>query len=101
MAGQSAEESGAHGTVVGLTHTVNPPRIANCVWSNYLNDRQVESSYPSCAGRRASLPRFLPSPAGLSRRFASDISEVSRFSCIEFRDVLGVPDYSGPTSNSR
>ena len=29
----------------GLTDTVNPPRIANHVWSAYLNDRQVQSSY--------------------------------------------------------
>jgi hypothetical protein len=29
----------------GLTDTVNPPRIANHVWSAYLNDRPVESSY--------------------------------------------------------
>jgi hypothetical protein len=43
----------------------------------------------------------LPSPAGLSQRFASGISEVSRFSCMEFPDVHGVCDYAGPTSNSR
>src|SRR5215469_12645406 len=43
--------------------------------------------------------RLLPSPAGLSRTFASGTSEVSRFSCMEFPDVHGV--YAGPTSNSR
>ena len=41
--------------------------------------------------------RLLPSPAGLSCRFASGISEVSRFSCMEFPDVHGVYDYAGPT----
>lgn len=29
----------------GLTDTVNPPRIANHIWLNYLNDRDVESSF--------------------------------------------------------
>jgi len=28
----------------GMVDTVNPPRIANHIWMNYLNDRQVESS---------------------------------------------------------
>ena len=44
---------------------------------------------------------LLPSPAGLSRRRASGISEVSRFSCVEFPDVHGVCDYAGPPSSSR
>jgi len=29
----------------GLTDNVNPVRIANHVWANYLNDREAESSY--------------------------------------------------------
>jgi pimeloyl-ACP methyl ester carboxylesterase len=29
----------------GLTDPVNPPRIANYIWSNYLNGRAVESSF--------------------------------------------------------
>ncbi len=29
----------------GLLDTVNPPRLANHVWSTYLNDRRVESSF--------------------------------------------------------
>ena len=29
----------------GLQDTVNPPRIANYIWSNYLDKRSVESSY--------------------------------------------------------
>ncbi len=29
----------------GLLDTVNPPRIAQYIWSNYLNDREVESSF--------------------------------------------------------
>src|ERR1051325_105144 len=33
--------------------------------------------------------------------FTSGISEVSRFSCMEFPDVLGVYDYAGPARNSR
>ena len=32
--------------------------------------------------------------------FTSGISEVSRFSCMEFPDVHGVYDYAGPTSRS-
>ena len=44
---------------------------------------------------------LLPSPAGLSQRIASGISEVSRFSCMEFPDVHGVYDYAGPSDNSR
>jgi hypothetical protein len=32
--------------------------------------------------------------------FTSGISEVSRFSCMEFPDVHGVSDYAGPTWNS-
>src|SRR5215831_12159538 len=44
---------------------------------------------------------LLPSPAGLSQWFASGISEVSRFSCMEFPDVHGVYDYAGPPDSSR
>ena len=33
--------------------------------------------------------------------FTSSISEVSRFSCIEFLDVRGVYDYAGPARSSR
>src|SRR5215472_2742277 len=44
---------------------------------------------------------LLPSPAGLSQWFASGISEVSRFSCMEFPDVHGVYDYAGPPNSSR
>ncbi|MEQ8954417.1 MAG: alpha/beta hydrolase [Gammaproteobacteria bacterium] len=29
----------------GLLDTVNPPRIANYVWANYLNSREAESSF--------------------------------------------------------
>ncbi len=29
----------------GLLDTVNPPRIANYVWANYLNEREAPSSY--------------------------------------------------------
>ena len=29
----------------GLLDTVNPPRTANYIWMNYLNDREVESSF--------------------------------------------------------
>jgi hypothetical protein len=32
--------------------------------------------------------------------FTSGISEVSRFSCMEFPNVHGVSDYAGPTGNS-
>src|SRR5215468_592614 len=45
---------------------------------------------------------LLPSLAGLSRRrIASGVSEASRFSCMEYPDVLGVYDYAGPTRSSR
>lgn len=33
------------GYIWGILDTVNPVRIANHVWSTYLNDRDVESSY--------------------------------------------------------
>ena len=33
--------------------------------------------------------------------FTAGISEVSRFSCMEFLDVPGVYDYAGPPTNSR
>ena len=33
--------------------------------------------------------------------FTSGISEVSRFSCMEFLDVRGVYDYAGPAQSSR
>jgi len=40
--------------------------------------------------------RLLPFPTGLSHSATSGISEVSRFSCMEFPDVHGVYDYAGP-----
>ena len=49
----------------------------------------------------AEAARLAPSPAGLSRSFASGLSKVSRFSCMEFPDVHGVCDYTGPPSNLR
>ena len=33
--------------------------------------------------------------------FTSGTPEVSRFSCMEFPNVLGVYDYAGPTRSSR
>jgi hypothetical protein len=36
-----------------------------------------------------------------ARWFTSGISEVSRFSCMEFLDVPGIYDYAGLTGNSR
>jgi hypothetical protein len=45
--------------------------------------------------------RLLPSPAGLLWEFTAGVSEVSRFSCVEFLDVHGVYDYAGLVRNSR
>ena len=42
-----------------------------------------------------------PSPAGLLASFPTDISEVSRFSCMKFLGVSGVFDYAGLTGGSR
>src|ERR1700751_133107 len=41
--------------------------------------------------------RSEPSPAVLRLRFTAGISEVSRFSCMEFLGVTGAFDYAGPT----
>ena len=44
---------------------------------------------------------LMPSPAGLSALFTKGISEVSRFSCMEFLDVHGVCDYAGLPNSLR
>jgi hypothetical protein len=42
-----------------------------------------------------------PSPAGLLSSCPTGVSEVFRFSCMQFLDVSGVFDYAGPTRDSR
>jgi pimeloyl-ACP methyl ester carboxylesterase len=58
----------------GLLDTVNPPRIANYIWMNYLNDREVESSF-----------WLLPTAGHYPQRDAPGaVEEVVRF-CLEGR----------------
>jgi|SRR6516164_5991591 hypothetical protein len=69
-----------------ITSAALPSTEPRALFGDFIGTTAKSDSSKTCT--RA--VRLLPSPAGLSRMFAPGISEVSRFSCMEFPDVHGV-----------